>query len=136
MLEISRNEIIYNTNMVSLHFRLGVLSPDGKCKSFDRDANGYARAEAIPVIFIQKAKDAKRVYAQILHAKTNCDGYKEQGITYPAGHIQKMLLSEFYGECKINPVDLEFVESHGTGLDTLHILTYYFQYFRKATNFI
>lgn len=56
-----------------------------------------------------------RVYAQLLHAKTNCDGYKEQGITYPAGHIQKLLLSEFYEECSIPPSVLEFVEAHGTG---------------------
>ncbi|KOB74668.1 Uncharacterized protein OBRU01_08713, partial [Operophtera brumata] len=48
-------------------------------------------------------------------AITNCDGYKEQGITYPAGHIQKLLLSEFYEECSIVPSTLEFVEAHGTG---------------------
>nr|XP_034827721.1 fatty acid synthase isoform X1 [Maniola hyperantus] len=101
---------------VSLQFsRLGVLSPDGKCKSFDNKANGYARSEAIVVILLQKAKDARRVYAQILHAKTNCDGYKEQGITYPAGHIQQLLLDEFYEECSIPPNTLEFVEAHGTG---------------------
>ncbi|XP_077295535.1 fatty acid synthase-like [Arctopsyche grandis] len=102
--------------LVSLQFsRLGVLSPEGRCKSFDNDANGYVRSESVNVIFLQKAKDAKRVYAQILHAKTNCDGYKEQGITYPAGHIQKMLFSEFYKECNVNPLELEFIESHGTG---------------------
>ncbi|KAJ8712849.1 hypothetical protein PYW08_008153 [Mythimna loreyi] len=101
---------------VSLQFsRLGVLSPDGRCKSFDNSANGYARSEAIVVVFLQKAKDSRRVYAQLLHAKTNCDGYKEQGITYPAGHIQKLLLSEFYEECSIPPSILEFVEAHGTG---------------------
>ncbi|CAH2232242.1 jg2964 [Pararge aegeria aegeria] len=101
---------------VSLQFsRLGVLSPDGKCKSFDNKANGYARSEAIVVILLQKAKDARRVYAQVLHAKTNCDGYKEQGITYPAGHIQQLLLDEFYEECSIPPNTLEFVEAHGTG---------------------
>nr|XP_049698956.1 fatty acid synthase [Helicoverpa armigera]XP_049698957.1 fatty acid synthase [Helicoverpa armigera] len=101
---------------VSLQFsRLGVLSPDGRCKSFDNSANGYARSEAIVVVFLQKAKDSRRVYAQLLHAKTNCDGYKEQGITYPAGHIQKLLLSEFYEECSIPPHILEFVEAHGTG---------------------
>ncbi|NP_001037478.1 p270 [Bombyx mori] len=101
---------------VSLQFsRLGVLSPDGKCKSFDNSANGYARSEAIVVCFLQKAKDSRRVYAQLLHAKTNCDGYKEQGITYPAGHIQKLLLREFYEECSIPPSELEFVEAHGTG---------------------
>ncbi|XP_026313533.1 fatty acid synthase-like [Hyposmocoma kahamanoa] len=101
---------------VSLQFsRLGVLSPDGRCKSFDNSANGYARSEAIVVCFLQKAKDSRRVYAQLLHAKTNCDGYKEQGITYPAGHIQKLLLSEFYEECSISANTLEFVEAHGTG---------------------
>ncbi|XP_050552883.1 fatty acid synthase-like [Spodoptera frugiperda] len=101
---------------VSLQFsRLGVLSPDGRCKSFDNSANGYARSEAIVVVFLQKAKDSRRVYAQLLHAKTNCDGYKEQGITYPAGHIQKLLLREFYEECSIPPSILEFVEAHGTG---------------------
>ncbi|XP_050677552.1 fatty acid synthase-like [Leptidea sinapis] len=101
---------------VSLQFsRLGVLSLDGKCKSFDNSANGYARSEAIVVCFLQKAKDSRRVYAQLLHAKTNCDGYKEQGITYPAGNIQKLLLSEFYEECSIVPSELEFVEAHGTG---------------------
>ncbi|XP_047538483.1 fatty acid synthase [Vanessa atalanta] len=101
---------------VSLQFsRLGVLSPDGRCKSFDNSANGYARSEAIVVCLLQKAKDSRRVYAQVLHAKTNCDGYKEQGITYPAGNIQKLLLSEFYEECSIPPSTLEFVEAHGTG---------------------
>lgn len=101
---------------VSLQFsRLGVLSADGRCKSFDNSANGYARSEAIVVCLLQKAKDSRRVYAQVLHAKTNCDGYKEQGITYPAGNIQKMLLSEFYEECSIPPNSLEFVEAHGTG---------------------
>ncbi|XP_026740412.1 fatty acid synthase-like [Trichoplusia ni] len=101
---------------VSLQFsRLGVLSPDGRCKSFDNSANGYARSEAIVVCFLQKAKDSRRVYAQLLHAKTNCDGYKEQGITYPAGQIQKQLLREFYEECSIPPSVLEFVEAHGTG---------------------
>ncbi|XP_072934221.1 fatty acid synthase [Epargyreus clarus] len=101
---------------VSLQFsRLGVLSPDGRCKSFDNSANGYARSEAIVVVFLQKAKNSRRVYAQLLHAKTNCDGYKEQGITYPAGNIQKLLLSEFYQECSIPPSSLEYVEAHGTG---------------------
>lgn len=63
-----------------------------------------------------------RVYAQILHAKTNCDGYKEQGITYPAGHIQQLLLDEFYEECSIPPNTLEFLEAHGTGKSLQHLL--------------
>ncbi|XP_047538557.1 fatty acid synthase-like [Vanessa atalanta] len=95
--------------------RLGVLSADGKCKTFDNSANGYARSEAIVVCVLQKAKDSRRIYAQIVHAKTNCDGYKEQGISYPSGDMQKLLLSEFYEKCSVPPSTLEYVEAHGTG---------------------
>ncbi|CAH2098689.1 unnamed protein product [Euphydryas editha] len=100
----------------SLQFsKFGVLSPDGRCKSFDNSANGYARSETVGVCFLQKAKDSRRVYAQVVHAKTNCDGYKEKGINYPAGKMQKLLLSEFYEECGILPNSIEYIEAHGTG---------------------
>lgn len=101
---------------VSLQFaRLGVLATDCRCKSFDASANGYVRSEAISVIFLQKAKHAKRIYATVVHTKTNCDGYKEQGITFPASRIQKMLLEDFYKECKVSPTVLSYLEAHGTG---------------------
>ncbi|XP_034192524.2 fatty acid synthase [Osmia lignaria lignaria] len=101
---------------VSLQFaRLGVLSSDCRCKSFDARANGYVRSEAVSVIVLQKAKNAKRIYAQVVYTKTNCDGYKEQGITFPASEVQKMLLRDFYNECKIPPTILSYLEAHGTG---------------------
>ncbi|KAK9884291.1 hypothetical protein WA026_005243 [Henosepilachna vigintioctopunctata] len=101
---------------VSLQFaRLGVLSQDGCCKSFDNAGNGYARSEAITCILLQKTKDCRRIYAKIVHAKTNCDGYKEQGITFPSGDTQKRLLQEFYLECGVDPRSLSFLEAHGTG---------------------
>lgn len=94
---------------------LGVLSPDGFCRSFDKNANGYMRSETISVVYLQKAKKAKRIYATLVYAKTNCDGYKEHGITFPSSEIQGALLQEFYDECGISPSSLTFVEAHGTG---------------------
>jgi fatty acid synthase len=67
------------------------------------------------VIFLQKARDAKRVYARVVHAKTNSDGFKAEGITYPSQKMQKQLLEEFYEECGVNPMSLDFLEAHGTG---------------------
>lgn len=55
-------------------FRLGVLAPDGYCRPFDIDATGYTRSEAVCLVFLQKAKDAKRIYSTVLYSKTNCDG--------------------------------------------------------------
>lgn len=88
---------------------------NGTCKCFDADAQGYVRSEAICVVLLQRAKNSRRIYAKVLHAKTNCDGYKEQGITYPSGPMQQQLLEEFYSEVKVDPLALSFIEAHGTG---------------------
>ncbi|KAG7203855.1 hypothetical protein KM043_017909 [Ampulex compressa] len=101
---------------VSLQFtRLGVMSPDGHCKAFDDKADGYARSDAIAVVLLQKAKDAKRNYATIIHAMTNNDGFKKQGITFPSAEMQSALLKEFYEECGLPPTILSYLEAHGTG---------------------
>ena len=72
--------------------------------------NGYVRSEAAVVIYIQKKDLAHRNYASILHAKTNTDGYKEQGITFPAGSVQKQLLETIYSEAGIHPAQVSYVE--------------------------
>ncbi|XP_012061925.1 PREDICTED: fatty acid synthase-like, partial [Atta cephalotes] len=101
--------------IVNLQFtRLGVLSPTGYCRPFDSTANGYARGETVAVIYLQKAKNAKRIYAICPHIKLNNDGYKEEGITYPSSQMQYTLLKEFYEECKIPTSYLDYVEAHGT----------------------
>ncbi|KAG5878497.1 hypothetical protein JTB14_035172 [Gonioctena quinquepunctata] len=101
---------------VSLQFaRLGVLSIDGSCKVFDDTANGYVRSETIGALILQRSKDAKRKYAEVIYAKTNCDGFKETGITFPSSIAQQMLLKEFYDESGIDRFSLSYVEAHGTG---------------------
>ncbi|XP_018303406.1 fatty acid synthase [Mycetomoellerius zeteki] len=100
----------------SLQFhKLSMLAQDGKCKAFDASGNGYVRSEAIVAIYLQKAKDARRVYATVIHTKTNTDGYKSQGITYPNGEMQNQLMREMYNEVGLNPADVSYVETHGTG---------------------
>ncbi|KYN14724.1 Fatty acid synthase [Trachymyrmex cornetzi] len=94
--------------------QLCVLSPNGYCRPFDTAANGYSRSETIAVVYLQKAKNAKRIYAICPHIKLNSDGYKEEGITYPSSQMQYTLLKEFYEECKIPTSCLDYVEAHGT----------------------
>ncbi|KAJ8963950.1 hypothetical protein NQ314_005281 [Rhamnusium bicolor] len=98
---------------------LGLLCMDGSCKVFDKTGNGYVRSETIGVVLLQKSKNAQRIYAQVIYAKTNCDGYKEQGITYPSGQSQVALLKEFYEECNIDRCSLSYMEAHGTGKMTV-----------------
>lgn len=55
---------------------LGLLAHDGKCKVFDKSADGFVRSETVSCIFLQRRSLAKRVYATVMHAKTNTDGFK------------------------------------------------------------
>nr|CAI5869009.1 unnamed protein product [Callosobruchus analis] len=94
---------------------MGVLSKNSTCSPFSKDRNGYVRSEAVGAIFLQKSKDAKRIYGQVVYAKTNSDGHKEQGITYPSMESQKELLEEVYRETRISVDKLGYIEAHGTG---------------------
>ncbi|XP_011705513.1 PREDICTED: fatty acid synthase-like, partial [Wasmannia auropunctata] len=89
--------------------------PDGYCRPFDIAANGFSRAETVSVAYLQKMKNAKRIYAICPHIKLNSDGYKEDGITYPSSFMQSTLLTELYNECGIPTSCLDYVEAHGTG---------------------
>ena len=51
----------------------------------------------------------------MVYGKTNCDGYKEQGITFPSSSMQTTLLKECYQDCNILPNDVFYIECHGTG---------------------
>jgi len=42
--------------------------------------DGYCRSEAVVAVYLQKKESAKRIYATLVHSKTNADGYKEHGI--------------------------------------------------------
>jgi fatty acid synthase len=92
-----------------------VLSSEGISRVFDQDAKGYVRGETIASIFLQKAKNARRIYAQIVNTKVNCDGFKEHGITFPSTLAQTQLMAEIYDESGIHPSELSFFEAHGTG---------------------
>ncbi|XP_066519867.1 fatty acid synthase [Hoplias malabaricus] len=95
--------------------KLGMLSPEGTCKSFDSSGNGYCRSEAAVAVLLTKRSMAKRIYATVINAGNNTDGYKEQGVTFPSGEMQQILVRSLYQEANILPEQVEYVEAHGTG---------------------
>jgi fatty acid synthase len=99
----------------------GFLTKDGHCRSFDHEADGFVRGEAVVALFLQKTKDAKRVYATLVHCKTNCDGYKEEGLSFPSSKSQTELTTTFYKELNMNPNVVNYVEAHCTGI--MHYIT-------------
>jgi surfactin synthase thioesterase subunit/3-oxoacyl-(acyl-carrier-protein) synthase/acyl carrier protein len=95
-----------------------MLSPNGQCRTFDAEADGYAQGEGVGVIVLKplsKAlEDNDRVYGVILGSAVNQDG-KTNGLTAPNGLQQEDLLKTAYQKAKINPADISYVECHGTG---------------------
>lgn len=95
-----------------------MLSPDGQCKTFDADANGYVQGEGVGVIVLKpltKAlKDKDRIYGVIAGCAINQDG-KTNGLTAPNGLQQEAMLKAAYEIANINPYDISYVECHGTG---------------------
>ncbi|XP_008574493.1 PREDICTED: fatty acid synthase [Galeopterus variegatus] len=95
--------------------KLGMLSPEGTCKSFDDSGDGYCRSEAVVAVLLTKKSLARRVYATILNTGTNTDGFKEQGVTFPSGEVQEQLIRSLYNPAGVAPESLEYIEAHGTG---------------------
>ena len=50
------------------------------------------RGEAIGALFVQRESIARRVYCTVVHALSNTDGFKGEGITVPSGEVQAQLL--------------------------------------------
>lgn len=72
------------------------------------------RSEGAVAVLLQRAKCAKRVYANVLAAGSNCDGYKDEGITFPSGAMQVKLFSKVAQIAGIDPSTIDFMEAHGS----------------------
>ncbi|XP_052754570.1 fatty acid synthase [Galleria mellonella] len=101
-------------NSLNFH-RLSMLSPEGRCAAFDAEGRGYVRSEATVAVLLQRRAQARRVYAAVRGARMNTDGHKEQGITYPAGDMQRQLAADTFRQAGLRPQDVVYVEAHGTG---------------------
>jgi acyl transferase domain-containing protein/acyl carrier protein len=98
--------------------KIGALSPDGRCKTFDATANGYVRSEGCGVVVLKRLEDAlsdrDRILATILASSINHDG-RSSGLTVPKGTAQVALYSDALKDCAIGPHEVQYVEAHGTG---------------------
>lgn len=94
------------------------LSPDGECRAFSADANGYVRSEGIGVVVLKRLRqalaDGDRVHAVILATALNQDG-RTPGMTLPSLEAQRLLLAAAYKSAGIDPTRVSYIEAHGTG---------------------
>ena len=98
--------------------RSGMLSPNGKCHTFDQNADGFVPGEGAGVVVLKRLEDAQRdgdhIYGVILGSGLNQDG-KTNGITAPSARSQERLENYVYDTYDINPESIQLIEAHGTG---------------------
>ncbi len=98
--------------------RAGLLSPDGKCYSFDARANGFVPGEAAGVLVLKRLslalRDGDFVHGLIAGSGINQDG-SSNGLIAPNGRAQERLERSVYDRFKINPETIQLIEANGTG---------------------
>ncbi|MBH0333634.1 polyketide synthase [Brevibacillus brevis] len=98
--------------------RAGMLSPTGRCHTFDERADGFATGEGAGVVVLKRLSEAiacgDHIYGVIRGSGINQDG-TTNGITAPSAKSQERLERNVYDTFDINPEQITMVEAHGTG---------------------
>ena len=104
---------------ISLNFaRAKMLSPDGRCKTFDEAANGFVRSEGCGIVVLKRLSDAiackDRIRAVLLGSATNQDG-RTSSITTPSSLSQQAVIKQALINSKVEARQVSYLETHGTG---------------------
>lgn len=113
------NAILAPVNSL-LMSKAGLLSPDGRCKSFSAEANGFGRGEGCGVVVLKRLSDAKRdgdtILSVVRGGAVVHNGFTS-GITSPSGKAQGRVISAALQDAKIAPSQVQYLEAHGTGTE-------------------
>ena len=113
------NAILAPVNSL-LMSKAGLLSPDGRCKSFSASADGFGRGEGCGVVVLKRLSDAKRagdnVLAVVRGAAVSHNGFSG-GITAPSGKAQARVITDALKDAHIAPNQVQYLEAHGTGTE-------------------
>ncbi|HEY9304681.1 MAG TPA: type I polyketide synthase, partial [Mycobacterium sp.] len=96
----------------------GMLSPNGRCYSFDSRADGFVRGEGCGVVVLKRLTDAvrdgDRVLAVVRGSAVNQDG-RSNGLTAPNTIAQQDVISRALRSADVTAGSVNFIEAHGTG---------------------
>ena len=95
-----------------------MFSPDGKCKTFDKDANGYVPGDGVGVLLLQTMERAlaeKNHIHGIVKGSAMNHGGKAQTITAPRVEAQREVLLKALEDADVHPESITYLEAHGTG---------------------
>ncbi|HET8683882.1 MAG TPA: SDR family NAD(P)-dependent oxidoreductase [Micromonosporaceae bacterium] len=105
--------------MIYISFaKAGMLSPTGRCRTFDASADGYVRGEGVGAIVLKPLSravaDGDHIHAVIRGSAVNHGG-RVSTLTTPNPNAQAELVTRAFREGGVDPASVGYVEMHGTG---------------------
>ena len=111
------NLILAPENTVT-YCKSSMMAANGRCKTFDADADGFAQGEGCGVVVLKRLSDAladgDRILAVIRGTAVNQDG-PSSGLTAPHGPSQVAVIREALANGRVAPAEVQYIEAHGTG---------------------
>lgn len=97
----------------------GIKSLKGKCKSFDRDADGVVEGSGVASIVLRRYEDCMHdkvePYGVILGTAINNDGPDRAGYYAPSVSGQMKVIKSAFNNANIDISTIGYLETHGTG---------------------
>lgn len=110
--------LLLSPDLSITYSKLGMLSKEGRCKTFDSSADGYVRSEGCGVVVLKKISaaesDRDNIFAIVRGSAVNQDG-ASNGLTAPNGLAQEAVFRKAISNAGVLPEDISYVEAHGTG---------------------
>ncbi|WP_333740791.1 beta-ketoacyl synthase N-terminal-like domain-containing protein, partial [Streptomyces sp. IBSBF 2806] len=98
--------------------RSGMLSPTGRCRTFDRDADGYVRGEGVGAVLLKPLEraeaDGDRILAVVRGSAVNHCG-RSPSLTAPNPRAQADVVVRAHRVAGVSPATVTYIETHGTG---------------------
>jgi acyl transferase domain-containing protein/SAM-dependent methyltransferase len=112
--------LILGPNMYVTESKLNMLSPNGRSRMWDAQADGYARGEGVAAVVLKRLSDAiadgDPIDCIVRATEINQDG-RSMGITMPSSQAQTELIRATYAKAGLDVVAdrCQYFEAHGTG---------------------
>ncbi|MEY9997410.1 acyl transferase domain-containing protein [Streptomyces sp. V4I8] len=110
--------LLLSPRVIAAYNELGVLSPSGRCQTFDEAADGYVRAEGCVVLVLKRLQDAQRdgdrILAVLRGTAVNHDG-KTSRFTKPSVQAQEEAFRAALVQAEVDATKVGMIEAHGTG---------------------
>ncbi|WP_157382812.1 type I polyketide synthase [Nonomuraea coxensis] len=95
-----------------------MMCADGRCKTFDEQADGYVMGEGGGLLVLEPLSRAlangRRVRAVLRGSAVNQDG-RSNGLTAPSRRAQNDVITRALAAARVSPDEIGYVEAHGSG---------------------